>query len=336
MAIIKNISTVTILKPGLTNANSNEGTGNDIPLKLFNVGIGIRSYISGQMMRHALREALIRADPSYVKEGCDVGKQCGDPLTCKACDMFGYMVVERKKVAPRPKKAKKAKSEETEATVVEAEAVVEEAVADGGEKTEAVNMKRTGPLKVSPAIALMGNGITDDFMVQLPKEGNPVPINQKLVYDLYKWGISIDIDGGNTRANGIGTGDGFDKGLEAAERGERAAVILNSLCNLYDVSKQSRLMCDLTPKLVILSINSVCTNQLQEALDVDTEMNVNVPKLESVLKDMAPIAKFYAGITDGVFANEAEVKTVLSKYCAAVDTPRAICTKVASLVSTGV
>lgn len=293
--LYKNISSVSLLVPGLTNANSGENPGNEITVKTYVENGRVKPYISGQMMRYALRESIARTYPDYFK--CQVDKPCCNPVDDIGCDTWGFM------------KAEKVERGET------------------GKMAD----KRTSPVKVSPAIGLIGNEITHDFLVRYPRNGggDPAPVDQNLSIDVYKWGVSIDIDH-------VSKGEGFEKAtvkdLGDATRINRIVPIVEHLCDVTDVAKQTRLLCDLSPKLIVLALSKRYSGELQAALNVDKDMNVDTALLDSVLSDMKDISEFHAGFITGVFKNDDQINAVLKKHCATIGTPRITVNKVAQLI----
>ena len=83
----KSLEISWIFETDLTNMNAGEGSSNLKEIKTYNNGL---PYISGQSMRHALREAMKRENKDAFK--CTPEYPCGDIKNCWTCDLFGYLL----------------------------------------------------------------------------------------------------------------------------------------------------------------------------------------------------------------------------------------------------
>ena len=83
----KSLEISWIFETDLSNMNAGEGSSNLKELKSYNNGL---PYISGQSMRHALRESMKRENKDDFK--CTPEYPCGDIKQCWTCDLFGYLL----------------------------------------------------------------------------------------------------------------------------------------------------------------------------------------------------------------------------------------------------
>lgn len=85
--MLKSINIVWLSKASLSNINAGEGSGNITELKTY--GKDKKPYASGQSVRHALRESMMRENFDEFK--CVPELPCGDVENCWLCDLFGYL-----------------------------------------------------------------------------------------------------------------------------------------------------------------------------------------------------------------------------------------------------
>lgn len=83
----KSIEVSWVFETDLTNMNAGEGSTNLKEIKTYNNGL---PYISGQSMRHALRQSMRRENKNNFK--CTPEYPCGNINTCWTCDLFGYLL----------------------------------------------------------------------------------------------------------------------------------------------------------------------------------------------------------------------------------------------------
>lgn len=85
--MLKSINIVWLSKASLSNINAGEGSSNITELKTY--GKDKKPYASGQSVRHALRESMMRENFDEFK--CVPELPCGDVENCWLCDLFGYL-----------------------------------------------------------------------------------------------------------------------------------------------------------------------------------------------------------------------------------------------------
>ena len=286
----KGINVVWLSEVDLTNLNSGEGESNYIDVKKYKKDGIEYPYVSGQAMRHYFREAIRRTTDKYMCVPNDKGETCRDIEKCIGCDLFGFMTTIKSK-----------------GSVV-----------------------RVSPLKVSPAIGLLSfeDNSTVDFLTRSKykeigeKTGGDI-VNVELGTNIYKCGISIDIErvGGEEEINDSERKLVINYKVDENERKERIKLILNAIRYLSDYSKQSRLLTDFTPDILVASIQDKYSHRLQKALEIDENRNLNVNRLKEILEDVKEYGEIYVGMISGVVANEDEVKDVLNGLELEVLTP---------------
>ncbi len=290
MLMKKGINVVWLSEVDLTNLNSGEGESNYIDVKKYKKDGVEYPYVSGQAMRHYFRDAIRRTTDKYMCVPDDKGETCGDVEKCIGCDLFGFMTTIKNK-----------------GSVV-----------------------RVSPLKVSPAIGLLSfeDNSTVDFLTRSKykeigeKTGGDI-VNVELGTNIYKCGISIDIErvGGEENINDEKRETFIDYMVDENERKERIKLILDAIRYLSDYSKQSRLLTDFTPDILVASIQDRYSHRLQKALEIDENRNLNVNRLKEILEDVMEYGDVYFGMISGVVSNEEEVKEVLNGLGIEILTP---------------
>jgi len=295
---IKGIELVWLSQTDLTNLNSGEGGTNLVDVKKFlKDGIDY-PYVSGQAMRFYLREA-VRKDLPEGKFMCtpnDKGENCGDEKKCMNCDLFGYML---------PKKGEGAGV-------------------------------RVSPVKVSPAMGLLplDDNSTIDFLTRKKHkavgektEGDIV--NVELGVNIYKCGVSIDI-------RRVGTNEELDEESKVLnlnsfinddERKQRIISVLEGIRFISDYSKQSRLLTDFTPDIILGTSQTRYSHRLQKSFEIDAEKNLNLERFAAIIEDMKDYCDIYFGLLPGILTNEAEIKSKAEELKLKILTPSEVINK---------
>jgi len=286
---MKCISIAWISQTSLTNLNAGEGEANFIDVKKYKRNGIEYPYVSGQAMRYYIKEAIRKSidDVGYMCVPNDKGETCGDIKKCIGCDLFGFMTtIKKNAIEGHP----------------------------GGAIT------RVSPVKVSPAMGVLPfeeNAVVD-FLTRRHrlKEGKLEGdiVNVEIGVNLYKCGIAID-------AMRVGGEECIDKEnrmvkieyyLTEDERKKRISKILEAIRYLSDYSKQSRLLTDFTPDLILLAFQDIYSHRLQKAIDIN-DNKLNIDRLEAVLNDVMEYSpKVIAGILPEVIENDNDVKTKLN------------------------
>ncbi len=282
---IKNVNVVWITKTDLTNLNSGEGGTNYTDMKKYKEGGIEKPYISGQAMRFYLKSAIRRNNDKIFCVMDEKGNTCMDIAKCDLCDLFGFM------------------------------------------KPDSADI-RVSPVKVSPAMGQLpadGN-TTDDLLLRFrPGTSHDMP-TVELGLNIYKCGISIDcIRVGVVEKNEKQRGayvPPFIPLINEDEKLNRIQEVINAVEFITDASKQSRLMTDFTPDIVIITFQNKYSHRLQKALKVeikkengDKKVILNEKLLEDTLTEIKPFTmKIFIGIKEGIVDNINEIKDILKKF----------------------
>ncbi|MBC8526916.1 MAG: type I-B CRISPR-associated protein Cas7/Cst2/DevR [Candidatus Cloacimonetes bacterium] len=289
---MKGIELVWLSQTDLTNLNSGEGGTNLVDVKKYLKNGIDYPYVSGQAMRFYLREAVRRDLPekNFMCTPNDKGENCGDEEKCMNCDLFGYML---------PKKGEGAGV-------------------------------RVSPVKVSPAMGLLPleDNSTIDFLTRKKHkavgektEGDIV--NVELGINIYKCGVSIDI-------RRVGTNEELDEKSKVLnlnsfinddERKQRIISVLEGIQFISDYSKQSRLLTDFTPDIILGASQTRYSHRLQKAFEIDAEKNLNLERFAAVIEDMKDYCDIYFGLLPGILTNETKIKSKAKELDLEILTP---------------
>ena len=291
---IKGINIVWLSEINLSNLNSGEGESNFVDVKKYKKDDIEFPYVSGQAMRFYLKEAIRRdlSDKDFMCVSNSKGETCGDIKKCIQCDLFGFMTT------------------------------IENKGAD----------VRTSPVKVSPAIGLLpfDKNSNIDFLtrkhnVNKGDKNTGDIVNVEMGTNIYKSGISIDV-------NAIGAieevgEDDFEVKLSPEIEDDikcaRIKYLLNAIVSISDYSKQSRLLTDFTPDIMIISLQKKYNHRLQKAFLIDDKKNVNIQHLKDILDDVNSFSEdIIVGFTSGIINNEGDVKKVFEEFKIKIFTPK--------------
>ncbi len=299
----KAISAVWLSETDLTNLNSGIGGSNLVDIKRYKKNGVDYPYVSGQAMRHYLKESIMRIVDK--KDYCipkDNGETCGNIKECILCDLFGFMTT----------------------------------IKGSGSNT------RVSPVKMSPAMGLLSfkDNSTLDFLTRSKsgaetkgrKEGGDI-VNVELAVNIYKAGLSIDLQkvGGEEE---LDVKNQKTKGIKYFVEIEeykinRVKTVLEAFKNLSDYSKQARLLTDFTPNFLLIGLQDKYNHLLQKALILRKNKNIDTDRLNEVLT-MLKGETIYAGILSGTIDNEKEVKEILKNNKIETKTPTEAIDKVIS------
>lgn len=299
----KGINIVWLSEADLTNLNSGEGESNFVDVKKYKKNNTEFPYVSGQAMRYYLKEAIRRnlSDGEFMCVPNAKGETCGDIEKCILCDLFGFMETEKNKGS----------------TV------------------------RTSPIKVSPAIGLLpfDENSNIDFLTRKHNVGKDEKnegdiVNIEIGTNIYKAGISID-------CNAIGAieslskdndfGLEWDNILEEKDKIDRIRKILKAILYLSDYSKQARLLTDFTPDLIVISTQNIYNHRLQKAFKLDENKNLNINRLNDILKDVTQYSEsIFIGMTSGILNNEEDIKKLVNEFNLDIKTPHEVINEVIS------
>lgn len=285
----KAISAIWLSETGLTNLNSGIGGSNLVDIKKYKKDGIDYPYVSGQAMRFYLKESIRRL--TSAQDYCvanEKGETCGDIAKCILCDLFGFMTT----------------------------------LKDQGAQI------RVSPVKMSPAMGLMplNDNMTIDFLTRRKPQESAGElkgdiVNVELAVNIYRAGLSIDLAkiGGEEL---IENKKMVIKNRVSSEeiKKSRVKTALEAFKNLSDYSKQSRLLTDFTPNLILIAIQDRYNHTLQKAFELDGGRNINIDRLDQVLKSLKG-DKIYAGLLSGTLGNEEDLKQILAKHAIELKTP---------------
>ena len=311
----KGISAVWLSKTDLTNLNAGEGESNFIDIKKYK-RYGVEyPYVSGQAMRYYLKEAIRRglSDGEYMCVPNDKGESCGRITKCIHCDLFGFMLTMKK-----------------------------------GTKTEEYPeghpggaMVRVSPVKVSPAIGLLKfednanvDLLTRKHRTETEKMEGDI-VNVEISTNIYKCGISID-------AEKIGSMEIVDQEnrmvqvkrlIDEYQRINRIKKVLEAIRYITDYSKQSRLLTDFTPDILLLAFQNRYSHRIQKAFELNEMQELNIERLGEIIDDIREYSpKIVFGMLSGIVSNESEVKNLMESKGIKVSTPAEVITEAINTV----
>lgn len=312
----KSLNISWIFETDLTNMNAGEGSSNLKEIKSYNNGL---PYISGQSMRHALREAMKRENKEHFK--CTPEYPCGDIKNCWTCDLFGYLLPSQGAKRWSPIKASPALGQIRNP-------ITTDLIFRMVEDIKCSNCdERIYPLSARDEDV---KDIKKDNDLICPKCGEkfkaPYDIRQALAYkqlikNTYKSNLSIDLANiGLEEVPKINSNDVLD-GVEPIneinenEKLKRIISIINAVYNLSDFANQSREMVNASPDFVVIGLQKQYNHRLASALKLDEHGNINISQFESVINDALIMegTKIFVGLINGVITNEAPLIECLDK-----------------------
>jgi len=304
MSELKGLNVVWLSETDLTNLNAGEGESNYIDVKKFKKDGIEYPYVSGQAMRFYLKEAMRRSLESkeYMCIPDDKGETCGNIEKCIMCDLFGFMLPQKKKGA----------------------------------------QVRVSPVKVSPAVGLLpfDENANVDFLTRRHRvsEGKKMEgdiVNVEIGTNIYKAGISIDMVrvGGDEKVNEEKRTVSIENIVDASEKKKRVKKILEALRYIADYSKQARLLTDFSPDVIAVSVQSKYSHRLQKLFELNNGRVLNIRRLNEILGDVSEYSdKILFGMVSGVVKNEAEVRKVFEAKGIEVKTPNEVINEAIDLV----
>jgi CRISPR-associated protein Cst2 len=196
---------------------------------------------------------------------------------------------------------------------------------------------RISPVKMSPAIGLLPfeDNSNVDFLTRKHRledgKNSGDIVNIELNSNIYKAGISIDC----LRV-------GHDEVIEMDEENQdefkkqkivfidktdnkskdRVIKVLEGVNFSSDQSKQARALTDFLPDIIFISLQNKYNHRIQKIFDLDENRNLNIDRVEEILKDIGDYSKdIIFGMISGVVNNENDIKKLLKKYKIEILTP---------------
>lgn len=273
-----------ITKVNIDNLNSSENPGNMVVLKKVQDSRGnYFPYVSGQAMRYYLKETMNQLGMKITKldkngEYIIEAKSEGDERYTEILnnhpdlDLFGFMEA-----------------------------------AKGSKK---MALRRWSPVKVSPLISIFPWKGETDFLTR-KKEGQEggdlvkVEIN---TFNFMRGNIVMDFDAIGASVDEMSYE--IKDVIDSEEKRSRIEYLVDAIKNIDGGAKKARLLDDLTPKLVVVTLQKAGTPIFLNSLDVDENGNVKIEYIKEVIDEFSEIIEDYCiGIRSGIFSNEEEIKS---------------------------
>ena len=279
MTNLKGITMVWLSKTGLSNLNAGEGGGGNVT-ELKTYDNGRKPYVSGQSVRHALREAIERNNPSIFL--CTPESPCGEVENCWLCDLFGYLNPKLGEGFDRRWSPIKA----TPALGQIANDIVTDLLIRMSDR-EKSDDKQTRDQRIA-YVQMMSN--------------------------IYRIGLSLDVANIGVVVRAKYEGKGKDQAfggwetvtdVKAEERRNRAVAVLEAIGGIADFAKQARNAASLSPDIFVASTHSRYSHRALRALECDDDGNVDTDTLRVILQDLRDDrATVFFGFTPHVVAND--------------------------------
>lgn len=279
MTNFKGITMVWLSKTDLSNLNAGEGGGGNVT-ELKTYDNGLKPYASGQSVRHALREAIERNNPSVFL--CTPESPCGDVQNCWLCDLFGYLNPKLGEGFDRRWSPIKA----TPALGQIANDIVTDLLIRMSDR-EKSDDKQTRDQRIA-YVQMMSN--------------------------IYRTGLSLDVANIGMVVRAKYEGKGKDQAfggwetvtdIEIEERRDRAIAVLEAIGGITDFAKQARNAASLSPDIFIASTHSRYSHRTLRALECDDDGKVNTDTLRVILQDLQDDgATLFFGFTPHVVKND--------------------------------
>lgn len=294
---LKGITMVWLSKTDLSNLNAGEGGGGNVT-ELKTYDDGRKPYVSGQSVRHALREAIERNNPGVFHSTPE--SPSGDVENCWLCDLFGYL-------DPKPGQGSNRRWSPIKVTPALGQ-IADEIVTD---------------LLIRMSDKPKDNDDTEDPIGE-PDTETTGSTDQRIAYvqimsNVYRTGLSLDIANIGKVVEII-----HDKGkvnrktvinIPVEERKRRAIAVIDAIGGITDFAKQARNAASLSPDIFIASIHSRYSHRTLRALECDDKGNVKVDTLEVVLQDIHDDgATLFFGFTPHVIKNDDEFLETVQKF----------------------
>ena len=300
------VSIVWLSKTNLSNMNSGEGGGGTV-VELKTYRANKRPYMSGQSVRHALREAIERSNPGCFTSTPEAPST--DIKTDWLCDLFGFL---------SPKKGEGSNRRWSPIKCTPALGQVDCEI-------------------VSDLLLRMSD---------LDKSDENAARDQRLAYvqlaeNIYRIGLSIDVFNvgrelqveGDSKEKKITRREFVDL-IDQKERVKRVTAVIEAVGRMGDFAKQARNATSMAPDIFLGALLPVYTQRGLRALELNDDGGVEIGALEAVISDLQEIeATVYMGHTPGVVTNDAAIMEVCSRLKVEVGYPTAMLKQLAKGVA---
>lgn len=305
----KNLEISWIFETDLTNMNAGEGSSNLKEIKSYNNGL---PYISGQSMRHALRQSMKREHKDDFK--CTPEYPCGDIENCWTCDLFGYLLPGQGAKRWSPIKASPALGQiRYPITTDLIFRMVEDIKCPECEKRiYPLAAREEGVKEIKKGGKLKCPKCGEEF--EAPYDIRQAIAYKQLIKNIYKSNLSVDLANIGLEEVPKIVDDKLD-GVESIAsiseqvKLERIIAILEGVYNLSDFANQSREMVNASPDLVVIGLQEQYNHRLASVLKLNEEGDINTDQFTSVIKDALAMdnTKIFVGFIKGIIKNEDEL-----------------------------
>ncbi len=147
-------------------------------------------------------------------------------------------------------------------------------------------VKRTSPVRVSPAIAL--NPYTGDMdfgtnYMSVSAGGNPNIFETEIHSGFYCGTILIELD----RIGKASKGDLYELSLSSEEKKKRVLALCDAIQNLWTVGRQSRFLTDMSPKMICAAIMPVKNPIFLESVKLKGENDFDPELIKNTAADFS-------------------------------------------------
>lgn len=314
----KCVTLTWLSKVDLSNINSGEGGGgNVVELKTYRGGK--RPYASGQSVRHALREAIERANPGCFKSTPEAPS--GDIKNDWLCDLFGYL---------NPRKGEGSDRRWSPIKCTPALGQLDSEIV-----TDLI-------LRMSDLEKEAGKATKDQRLAYVQLTDNV--FRTGLVLDIHAIGRTLVVEGNKdkreiTRREWV---DAFSDIGGEAERRKRVRAVLLALGQMGDFAKQARNAVSFAPDIFFAAILPNYTQRGLRVLELNQndeqrqngKASADVSTLRTVATDLKILgARMFLGHTPNVIDNDNELLAACSELGVETGAPLETLQRVADAVS---
>lgn len=146
------------------------------------------------------------------------------------------------------------------------------------------NIKRTSPVRVTPAIALTPYLGEMDFgtnYLSVNSGGTPNIFETEIHSGYYYGTILIELD----RIGEKSENDDFELNLSNEEKRNRVISLIDAIQNLWTIGRQSRFLTDMSPKFISSALMSVKNPIFMECIRFDESKGLSSSLLNNTVKD---------------------------------------------------
>ena len=167
-------------------------------------------------------------------------------------------------------------------------------------------VKRTSPVRVSPAIALnpyIGDMDFGTNYMSVASGGDPNIFETEIHSGFYYGTILIELD----RVGEASKGDLYELSLAPEEKVKRLLALCDAIQNLWTIGRQSRYLSDMSPKMVCAAIMSVKNPIFLESIKLLGENDFDTALIQNTIGDFSSqILAYSLGERKGFFVSDHE------------------------------